>query len=226
MNTKKIKILISIVVSICILFTTAVSSFASSNEETLKQESAAKAFQKNNQIYQNAIEVLTPYVSRQDDGTFELNAPNKVIKSLGECVLTRILSGMALINSEIKNGKLKSKDSLVVYDPLNNDFSIQANQNMIVYQWYGFDLYLDNQNTQTLLALIAGGAGATAIAAAICGMIPFGQLASGVLWIVDGIITIGGAVIAYNAAPGRGIFIRFVQQVPVYICPQSYSVYL
>lgn len=158
----------------------------------------------------STIKLLEKYVVRQKNGTFKLDLPKNIQKNIDTDILNNITASMGFVNSLIEKGKLKSTDSLTVYDPSVKNYSIQGNVNQIVWKWYGYDLYLDNTNTNKILADLAAGASADTILAAITGMVPGGAILSGELWIADGIIGLGAAAIMHANAAGNGIIISYL----------------
>lgn len=207
---------------------TAIPAFASTSGSagTPVGSSASQVSQQvASQNFQHTVALLQKFLHRNSDGTFRLDLPPGLTKQLSATQLVdtsynRIISGMMMVNSLISEGKLKSTSSMEVYDPsVTNNFSIQGNLNQLVWQWWGVQIYLNNTNTQKLIWIMAGGAGAVTIGAAVAGMVPGGQILSGVLWIFDGLIGIGGAAIGYNDVNGQGIVIDCTYPVPPLYIP-------
>ncbi len=125
MKSKKI---LSIIVSFTIFSTIApYSVFASTfspntNNKQIQTNLVRiqnKASKFNSTEFKNDIRILTKYVKRLSDGTFELDVPQSVKNQIDSDVLLQIENGMNRTNTLIKEGKLKSRDDLTVYDPSN-----------------------------------------------------------------------------------------------------------
>jgi len=74
--------------------------------------------------------------------------------------------------------------------------------------WWGYQYTLSATSTNRLLAAIAGGTGAAGVAALICTGTIVGIPCGVALGVATGLIAIGGAVVAWCNAAGRGININ------------------
>lgn len=199
----KVKSLVVSILSTVLILTSVTTAFGSTQSQAISAHVKDQANQKEQHL--NIVRKLDRYVTRINDGTFRLNAPTSVTKNFDTKTLTAILSGMEKVNNLIRQGDLNSTSSKMVYDPSVDGYSIQGNLNEIVWHWWGANIYLNNTNTNILLGVIAKGAAADTIAAAIAGMVPGGQIASGILWIIDGVIGYIGADVLIAAAAGNGV---------------------
>lgn len=114
-----------------------------------------------------AVNLLDPYVVRLVDGTLALRAPASVTSRVGVDMLAKLRSGLRVVNQEIKAGHLATTSDHRVYDPKATSLSVQAGWTGVRWQWYGVQIYLNELATQKFEGLVAIGAGAAAICAAI-----------------------------------------------------------
>jgi hypothetical protein len=143
---------------------------------------------------QYVINLLDPYVIRVGDGTLALNAPGSVSRRVGAATMNQVRSGMELVNSEIRAGRLVATANHHLYDPNYGALSVQGGWTGLRWYWWGLEIFLSEYYTQKFMAALAIGAGVFAVCAAIpalanqvaCGILA-GLLAifAGIIWFVD-----------------------------------------
>lgn len=74
--------------------------------------------------------------------------------------------------------------------------------------WWGYQWVVSNATANRISALLYGGAGVSAIAAAICTGTIVGLPCGVAFAIAAGLVTIGGAAVSFCNANGRGIYIN------------------
>ncbi|WP_143047285.1 hypothetical protein [Amycolatopsis xylanica] len=139
-----------------------------------------------------AVEALTPYVHRQADGTFQLVAPDRVVRAVGSSMYTKIAASVQRVNAMIMAGELVSDASLAVRSSNPDALSTRTmdGSNGLSFHWWGIEVDLDSYWTNKLVSVINAGAGAAAVAAVLAGAgvisspgaVPAGVV-SGILWI-------------------------------------------
>lgn len=156
MKKRSLKVIFTMVVCMCMLCMNVLPAFAATdsqiqNDKVKQQQQYTENLAKYAEMHA-AIDKLTKYVERQNNGTFVLNAPKNVTDKIDNDILSQLKSGMEGTNKLILNGTLKSKADLTVYDPSDNNYSIQANQNKVVQYWWGFSVYMDSRTTNLAIA--------------------------------------------------------------------------
>ncbi|EGW40423.1 hypothetical protein, partial [Desulfosporosinus sp. OT] len=101
MLKKSIKSIISIVVCLSFLFTSVGLVFAASNGQEAQRQAIVKEQTAQALRINNAKKIMTRYVKRLSDGTFQINVPENVKKQIDSEDFTRLTQGMELINSYI-----------------------------------------------------------------------------------------------------------------------------
>jgi hypothetical protein len=143
---------------------------------------------------QDIINLLDPYVVRVGDGTLALNAPSSVSNKVGAATMNRVRSGMALVNGEIRAGRLVATANHHLYDPKYSALSVQGGWTGVRWYWWGFRIFLSEYYTQKFMAALAIGAGLFALCAAIpalanqvvCGVLAaLVAIFAGIIWLVD-----------------------------------------
>lgn len=143
---------------------------------------------------QAIIKLLDPYVVRTDAGTLALNAPQAVTAAIGLATMSKIQSGLAQVNDEIRAGRLVATADHRLHNPNARGLSVQGGWTGLSWQWFGFDMYLSEYYTQKLEAAIAGGValfGFCMAIPAIANNVACGALAASfalldaVIWFVD-----------------------------------------
>lgn len=149
---------------------------------------------------------LTPYVHRDVDGTFQLDAPVDVTSKLPSDAYAQIIKFVDLNNSDIRTGKLISTPSLTVEIPSKSGaFQPLGGRNDIETYWWGVAFYVDatvSARIQGALNIGAGTAALVSIIAAVLGIAPAAVPAgiiSALLWIGAGVLALctneNGAII-------------------------------
>jgi hypothetical protein len=140
------------------------------------------------------IQLLDPYVIRLADGTLTLNAPASVVRTVGTATMGRIASGMALVNGEIRAGRLVATADHRLYDPRNSTLSVQGGWTGLHWWWGGLDIYLSEYYTQKFMAALAIGVGVLGLCVAIPALANQAACAilaallaifGGIIWFID-----------------------------------------
>lgn len=164
-----------------------------------------------------AVETLEPYVSRSaEDGTFALDAPPRVIRSVAPGVYATVLEGMEFVNGLILAGVMVSTDDLRVAPAVSattdqevrSDAEILRGKNEITCSWVNCTLRLDAYWTNKLVSALAAGAAAAGIASllATAGVITSpAAIPSG---LAAGILALGSAGVAF-CSNEHGVWIRW-----------------
>jgi hypothetical protein len=107
---------------------------------------------------QQAIDLATPYVTRNADGTLSLTLPPSVQAAIGGSELSRLQGDLQRTDTWIHAGELATTPSGHVYAPASQAISIQGGRNAVVYQWWGVQIYLNQQYSEAVgVVLMAGG---------------------------------------------------------------------
>lgn len=163
----------------------------------------------------SAVEILEPYVIRQTDSTFALNAPKKIISMIPADMFQEIMQGMQITNQMVREQNLVTTNDLRVYGSTlsvsNSTASLlSGGVNKLVLRWYGWDLYLNHQTCHALSTIGSGSIGfvAAILIAAIPAVAPVaGIVAAAVL------LTIG--IISY-VNQGNGVILRITHTGSVF----------
>lgn len=155
----------------------------------------------------SAVDLLEKYVTRQSDHTFALNAPKNVMSAIPDNFIREIYLGMSITNRLIREQNLVTTDDLRIFGAraitsVTMNSMVSGGVNKLVFRWYGWDLYLNNQICHALSTIGGGSVGLTAaiLVAAIPAIAPVaGVIAAAV------ILTIG--VISF-VNQGNGVIIR------------------
>lgn len=146
------------------------------------------------QSAQSVVKLLDPYVVRIDDGTLALNAPSSLTSRIGTATMSQVGSGMALVNGEIRAGRLVATANHRLYDPKAGALSVQGGWTGEHWYWWGIQIFLSEYYTQKFMAALAIGAGVFALCAAIpalanqvaCGILSaLLAIFAGIIWFVD-----------------------------------------
>jgi hypothetical protein len=197
--TKKSKLL-ALVLVLVLVFVFSSVSFANNleNQNLLEDQD----------LFTQAINNLEQYVSRMPDGTFFLDPPEEVISEIQPDIYKSIISGMEFINQEIEAGRLVSTENLTVYNPEDENFSLQGGVNKVVFYWWGFKVYLNHTACKNLTSIFNGGAASSAIASGAAQLVkyisklgPWAAIIAGILWL--------DATILNHFDDGNGVVMRF-----------------
>jgi hypothetical protein len=167
------------------------------------------------------IEKLERFVTRCDDGTFRLDIPADAKIDRTSREFKAISAGMSAINRLIREGTLVSTPNLSVYSTDDDRFVLQAGVNRFKSRWYGFEIWLDHETCQGILAASGGVGGVAGILAAVLPGIP-----KAVAAVVAGFCVVNLSIVsAYD--DGYGIHMKFLYPVagplpfPFHVCSQS-----
>jgi RHS repeat-associated protein len=121
-------------------------------------------------------------------------------------------TGRFLQTDPVPRGSCNAYD-YVCQDPINNldlDGRSKHNYSGHHWHWWGLELDLTRHRAEGLEIILAGAGSITTIAAALSGIIPGGQLASGLLWALDGLEGYFASRIAWELYrhPSRGVKIK------------------
>src|SRR5690349_22235380 len=146
------------------------------------------------QVYR-AVHLLDPYVQRQADGTFTVNAPKSIVDAIPAGVYQTVMASTRKVNSLIKSGELASTPSKDVYvTGKGAAYGIQSG-NHFQSHWWGIELDLDSNMTNRVEGLMNAGAGGAALVAVLAaegvisspGAFPSGA-ASAIMWMGAGVV--------------------------------------
>ncbi len=193
---------------------------------------------------QKAIELLEPYVSRSQDGTFTLFVEKPEKLGVRPEVYEGLLAGMEIINDLVRQEKLRTDEHLNVYIAGEESNRLISNRlssceitgesipgstlascpgnNYVQFHWWGVSVGLDHCVTNNLIYLLGIGAGASAIAALLAAHLPidgpFGEILFG----------LAAAILGINAATyswadnmyGCGSVTHYPWYGPSWVSPQ------
>lgn len=151
---------------------------------------------------QKDIKILDKYVTRSDDGTFQLNVPQKVKSQIANDEFNQINDSMNQVNTRIKEGTLKSTSNLSVFDAKDTSFTLQAGINQVLWFWWGYQVWLNHTATYNTSHALNLTAAASCVTIAIPGAGAIGAIVAGYCWY-------HATLMDWNDA-GRGIEMSFL----------------
>ena len=174
---------------------------------------------------QKAIEILDPYVTQREDGTFDLSIENPQALGIRPEVYQGLLRSMEKTNGLVRESRLTIDEQPNVYlvgvgsdnSSPNNTTSCELSEgrasgvhitdscpgsNYVKIHWWGLEIGLDHCATQDLIYALEMGAGAAAIVAIIAGVIPLdGPLGEVIAGVVAAVLGMEAAT--YSHADGK-----------------------
>jgi hypothetical protein len=215
---KNIRKFISLVLALALSLTVCIPAFAATNNNSYINNQYLEAAEKlSSYVAKNADGTL--YLKDEaksiDIGSDNYDAILTSIKTVNSMIsqgyLVSDLHGKLTVTTKYvgkvqvgKNGYVKAnKDTLTVFSNTISTKSIQMRAsstgvNKIVWQWYGFDIYMDNART----IQVAGGIGLAAVAAVY---VPEPALSKA----LAAALGATGVVIGMNNTNGKGVIIKF-----------------
>lgn len=156
---------------------------------------------------QQAIDLATPYVSRNADGTLSLTLPASVQAAIGSSERSRLQADLQGVDGRISAGQLATTASGRVFDPRDSTVSIQGGWTGVGWNWWGVQLFLSHNLVRTI-ASWAGGDAYNAAAGTCAAVSAYAQqyeaaLICGIAWATGGALR---NVIEW-ADPGNGVIV-------------------
>lgn len=160
----------------------------------------------NNQIAKlNLDESKIQYISNIqnatyiDNHTFQLDQEKAISLGISNEQILSIKQSYKELNKAIQTGQLNlENDKLSKGDIVENAHMTRAAYTM---RWYGVDIWLNSDDCNRLAAILAGGAGAAAVAAGIVTLIPgINAAAIGVATIAGGLLGMGSSILWYASS--------------------------
>lgn len=202
--------LVSISLSICLGISTlgSVPIITHANEQTEPSN-----FNLQNSDFEIVVNKLEKYLVKKADGTIYLDINYKDENLANEYVIG-ILNWMEVLNESIEAGEIVVDNNFTISftNELNNKaYEIfSSGKNGFEVEWWGYKIFLDNENTETWIKAIENGRDTGALITIIANMLPSPptKLASG----IAALVVFGmnkGANYIKDTNKGKGVYIRF-----------------
>ena len=159
--------------------------------------------------YEEAIHLLDPYVVVTKEGTFTLTA-TAAEAGVDQATYDALADGMAEINGVLRL-EGASPGVVVAVPGETGGIGILAQENRVIFHWWGWEVWLDSSNSNGLAGLVGVAAGVFAFFQAI-----FGNVVG--VGIAVAVATMSGGAILWCNRSGRGIKIIKPIPVPVPYC--------
>ncbi len=141
-----------------------------------------------------AVRLVAPHVTRDEDGTFVVHASPALAAEVGAHRLASIEASVRRVNAMITSGELVSDTGLGVR-LADGGASLRGGVNKLSFHWWGIELDLSSYWTNKLIGALNAGAGASAIAGVLAAAGVISSAAAIPAGVASGILVIGAGVI-------------------------------